>query len=113
MEEKKKRERPTWAMVRELEQHISALIDERESLEEENKALKEERNSLKYIVTTDEALMNDKLCILEQSNKVMEAELKRLRGVIAETSERCREKDETIFRLMHRSLVDRILNRKV
>ena len=95
MEDNKKRVRPTWAMVRELEDKIASLMDEIK------------------VMATDEGLMEDKNITLEQSNKLMEEELKRLRGVIDEANERCREKDDTIFRLVHRSLVDRIFNREV
>lgn len=87
--------RPTWAIVRGLEEEIASLRDEIK------------------VMATDEGLMADKNITLEQSNKLMEAELKRLRGVIDEVNERCREKDDTIFRLVHRSLVDRIFNREV
>lgn len=95
MEDNKKRVRPTWAIVRGLEEEIASLRDEIK------------------VMATDEGLMADKNITLEQSNKLMEAELKRLRGVIDEVNERCREKDDTIFRLVHRSLVDRIFNREV
>lgn len=108
MDSEKKRPRPTWAMVRELEQHISALVDEKEMLEEENARLTDEVLSMRR----DEGLALDRCSALEQSNKTMEDELKRLRSVIDDMDERCREKDGIIFRLMHRGLVGRILNRE-
>ena len=86
MEEKKKRWRPSLTAYRALERQVTEMKEEK-------------------------ARLNDKISVLEKSNKLLDEETERLRDVLMEAHETIDAMDKEIFALCHRSLWERILNK--
>lgn len=86
MEEKKKRWRPSLTAYRALERQMAEMKEEK-------------------------ARLNDKISVLEKSNKLLDEETERLRDVLREAHETIDAMDKEIYALCHRNLWDRIFNK--
>lgn len=92
-EEKKKRIRPTWAMVRSLESRLNAAVNE---IDNTTAVLKRVRNDLQ---------------LTEKSNKLMENELSLLRSKVTLLEEIAANRAAEVFRLQNRGFWSRLFNR--
>lgn len=99
-EEKKKRVRPTWAMVRSLEARLNAASTE---IDDTLGVLKKVRCQLVDMKTEN--------ATLDKSNKLMEHELSMLRSKVALLEGISDDRAAEVYRLQHRGFWRRVFNR--
>lgn len=99
-EEKKKRVRPTWAMVRSLESRLNSAVSEIDAV---TATLKDARKNL-----VETLARNNKL---EKSNKFMESEMSMLRSKVTLMEKIADDRAAEVYRLQHRGFWRRLFNR--